>query len=91
MASKKRRPQPGGGCGASEKVLAGGFDFSKDKHPHRISQAIPETEAEALAYGEAQPTGAHLAEARALWWRQAALGHRLPAEACVILLTGGRP
>ena len=49
-------------------------------------QAIPECEAEALAYGEARPTGYQLAETRAMWWRQAALGHRLPAERGVILL-----
>ena len=26
---------------------------------------------------------------RALWWRQAALGHRLPAERGVIVISGG--
>ena len=30
-----------------------------------------------------------LAEVRAIWWRQIALGHRLPAERDVILLDGG--
>ncbi len=28
-------------------------------------------------------------ELRALWWRQAALGHRLPAETGVIVVEGG--
>ncbi len=28
-------------------------------------------------------------ELRAMWWRQASLGHRLPAEAGVILIRGG--
>ena len=28
-------------------------------------------------------------ELRALWWRQAVLGHRLPAETGVIVITGG--
>ncbi len=28
-------------------------------------------------------------ELRALWWRQAALGHRLPAEIGVIVIEGG--
>ncbi len=32
-----------------------------------------------------------LPELRALWWRQAALGHRLPAELGVIVIEGGRP
>ncbi len=30
-------------------------------------------------------------ELRALWWRQRALGHRLPAELGIIVLEGGRP
>ena len=30
-------------------------------------------------------------ELRALWWRQAALGHRLPAEIGVIVIEGGWP
>ncbi len=47
MAPKKRRPQPGGDCGASEKVLACGFDVQRDnpqagkkqEHPHRAGFA----------------------------------------------------
>ena len=54
-------------------------------------QDTPECEAEALAYGEVLPVGSQLAETRALWWRQAALGHRLPAEPNIIVLEGGRP
>ncbi len=30
-----------------------------------------------------------LPELRALWWRQATLGHRLPAEIGVIVVEGG--
>ncbi len=30
-----------------------------------------------------------LPELRAMWWRQAALGHRLPAERDVIVIEGG--
>ena len=30
-------------------------------------------------------------ELRALWWRQARLGHRLPAERGVIVIEGGWP
>ena len=52
-------------------------------------QPIPESEAEALAYGEALPTGSQLAETRTLWWRQTALGHRLPAETNIIVMEGG--
>ena len=29
-------------------------------------------------------------ELRAIWWRQARLGHRLPAERGVIVIEGGR-
>ncbi len=47
MPSTKRRPQPGGDCGTSEKVLAGGFDVQRDnpqagkkqEHPHRAGFA----------------------------------------------------
>ena len=47
MAFKKRRPQPGGDCGASEKVLADGFDCLRDsprnskkqEHRHRADFA----------------------------------------------------
>ena len=31
-----------------------------------------------------------IAQLRAMWWRQAALGHRLPAEIGVIVLEGGQ-
>ena len=31
-----------------------------------------------------------IAQLRAMWWRQAALGHRLPAEIGVITIEGGR-
>ena len=31
-----------------------------------------------------------ISELRAIFWRQAALGHRLPAELGVIVLEGGR-
>ncbi len=32
-----------------------------------------------------------LPELRALWWRQAALGHPLPAERDIIVIAGGAP
>ena len=39
----------------------------------------------------ARPIGpGELAALRAIFWRQAALGHRLPAEIGVIVLEGGR-
>ena len=36
------------------------------------------------------PTEAEQRELRVMWWRQAALGHHLPAEHGVIVLGGGR-
>ena len=30
-------------------------------------------------------------ELRAMWWRLAAQGHRMPAEIDVIVITGGQP
>ncbi len=37
-----------------------------------------------------RPIGSgELASLRALWWRQAAQGHRLPAETDIILIPGG--
>ena len=36
-----RRPQPGGGCGASQKVSAIGFNFLKDKPPAQRTQTRP--------------------------------------------------
>ena len=31
-----------------------------------------------------------IAQLRALWWRQTALSHRLPAETNIIVMEGGR-
>ncbi len=36
-------------------------------------------------------TDRELADLRTLWWRQAALGYRLPAQPDLIVLDGGRP
>ena len=42
MLPEKRRPRPGGDCGASEKVLACGFDFLRDK-PLQPQNQVPST------------------------------------------------
>ncbi len=52
-------------------------------------QAIPECEAEALAWGYGLPPADHLTEVRAMWLRLRRLGVALPAERRVILITGG--
>ncbi len=82
------RPRPGA-RDSSDAGKSFGDDALVSIKSRAPIQAFPECEAEALAYGEALPTGPQLAEARALWWRQAALGHRLPAEIGVIAIEGG--
>ena len=52
-------------------------------------QAIPESEAEALAWGYGLPPADHLTACRAIWWRLRRLGVPLPAERRVILIAGG--
>ncbi len=78
MAPDKRKP-PARDRRLSEGVLLGGFDTSDHSLDIPVSQLRPRP----IGPGEV----AHL---RALWWRQAALGHRLPAEIGVIAIEGGR-
>ena len=52
-------------------------------------QAIPESEAEALAFGYGLPPADHLTACRAMWWTLRRLGVPLPAERRVILIAGG--
>ena len=52
-------------------------------------QAIPETKAEALAFGYGLPPADHLTACRALWLRLRLRGVPLPAEPRVILIEGG--
>ena len=83
---------------AEETVKAGGqngsdyvsfSDDHKSTPEHPQLQAIPECEAEALAWGYGPPPADHVSACRAIWWRQVALGHRLPAELGLIVLEGG--
>ncbi len=43
----------------------------------------------AVATKDTEPL--RVAESRRIWWEQAKLGNRLPAEPGIILLLGGRP
>ena len=52
-------------------------------------QAIPECEAEALAWGYGLPPADHLTACCAIWWRLRRLGVFLPAERRVIVIEGG--
>ena len=78
MPPDKRKP-PARDRRLSEGVLLGGFDSSEHTVNFPISQLLPRP---------VRPD--EIPELRALWWRQAALGHRLPAEIGVIMLQGGR-
>ncbi len=58
-------------------------DFAAQGDPSRpafidIAQLVPR---------DVRPS--EVPELRVLWWRQAALGHRLPAERDVIVIEGG--
>ncbi len=77
MPPDKRKP-PARDRRLSEGVLLGGFDTSDHSLGILTSQLRP------------RPIGpGELAELRAIFWRQRALGHRLPAEPDVIVIEGG--
>ncbi len=79
MARKTRRPRPGGnGRGPLEIIAAGSGDGSD----HSLNIPISQLRHRPIGPGE-------LAGLRAMWWRQAGAGHRLPAEIGVIVVEGG--
>ena len=56
-----------------------------------IGATTPPSPPATQAFHKLRPLGpGEFAQLRALWLRQAALGHRLPAEIGVIVLEGGR-
>ena len=67
-----RRGQP-----SSESIAAD----SSDNSDHSLEISISQLRHRPIGPGE-------LAALRALWWHQAALGHRLPAERGVIVIEG---
>ena len=67
--------------------LAG--DASVSNKSRAPIQAIPESEAEALAWGYGLPPADHLAACRAMWWRLRRHAGVLPVERRVILIAGG--
>ena len=76
---EKRRPQPGAnGCGPQKNFAIGNSDNSNPK----LEIALSQLQHRPIGPGE-------LAALRALWWRQASAGHRLPAEIGVIAIEGG--
>ena len=74
-----RRRAPPGGNGASSKIIA---TVNSDGSNHIVDIGVSQ-----LVPRDVRPD--EIPELRALWWRQAALGRRLPAERGVIVLPGG--
>ena len=77
----KKRETPPGGSGASSKIIAAvKRDGSETTTDLLVSQLVPR---------DVRPD--EIPELRAIYWRQAALGYRLPAERDVILIEGSKP
>ncbi len=77
MPPDKRRGAPGGSA-PSSKIIAGDHCDGSD---NTLSIDLAQLRPRQIGPGE-------LASLRAMWWRQAALGHRLPAERGVIVIMG---
>ncbi len=77
MPPDKERAPPGG-SGASSKFIAVNSDGSDTTVDLPVSQLLPR---------DVRPDD--LPELRSIYWRQAALGRRLPAEINVIVIEGG--
>ncbi len=76
MPPDKKKP-PDRDRRLSRDVLLGGFDNSEHSLEIPVCQLVPRP---------IRPD--EVPELLALWWRQAALGNRLPAEAEIILIEG---
>ncbi len=77
--SPDKEKAPPGGSGASSKIIAA---VNNDGSDHTVGIEFAQLAPRAVRPDE-------IPELRALWWRHAALGHRLPAERGVIVLLGG--
>ncbi len=76
---EKGAPPAGNGRAPLDFIAVGNSDGSDHSLEIPLSQLRP------------RPIGpGELASLRATWWRQAALGYRLPAEINVIVIEGGR-
>ena len=75
------------GSSDADASLAG--DASVSNKSRAPVQAIPESEAEALAFGYGLPPADQLTACRAIWWHLRRLGVPLPVERRVILIAGG--
>ena len=78
MPPDKRSARPPAGSSAPKDIALGSNDGSDHSLKIPVSQLRP------------RPIGpGELAALRAMWWRQAGAGHRLPVEREVILIQGG--
>ena len=76
---ERRGPRPGGnGRGPLESIAA----VNSDNSDHSLEIPFSQLRHRPIGPGE-------LAALRAVWWRQATQGHRLPAERGIILITRG--
>ncbi len=78
MPPDKRRGSPGGDGPSSEIIAADHCDGSD----HTLDIPISQLRHRPVGPGE-------LAALRAVWWREASAGHRLPAGIDVIVIEGG--
>ncbi len=77
---ERRGPRPGGnGRGPLESIAA----VNSNNSDHNLEIPVSQLRHRPIGPGE-------LAALRAMWWRQAGAGHRLPAEPGVIVVVGGR-
>ncbi len=78
MPPDKEKAPPGGNGASSKFIAAVNNDGSETTTDLLVSQLVPR---------DVRPD--EIPELRAMWWRQAAAGFRLPAELGVIVLEGG--
>ena len=79
MPPDKREPRPAGDGRGSQKIIALG---SGDISDHILNIPLSQLRHRPIGPGE-------LATLRAIFWRQAGDGHRLPAKNGVIVIEGG--
>ena len=82
------RPRPGA-RGSADTGISFGDDAPVSNKSRAPIQAIPECEAEALAWGYGLPPADHLTACRTMWLRLRLRGVPLPAERRIILIAGG--
>ena len=82
------RPRPGA-RGNLETGVSIANDALQSGNPRVPFQAIPECDAEALAWGFGLPPADHVTACRAMWLRLRMRGVPLPAEPRIILIEGG--